>query len=84
MPSEMLHHSVLLREVMDAIEPSDGHFYLDPTFGNGGYSRALLERADCCVIAIDRDPDAIERGSSMQREFSGRFLLIEGCFSKIC
>jgi 16S rRNA (cytosine1402-N4)-methyltransferase len=56
MHSDMLHHSVLLQEVVEALGPTDGHFYLDATFGNGGYSRALLERADCCVVAIDRDP----------------------------
>ena len=30
---------------------------VDGTFGAGGYSRALLQAADCAVIAIDRDPD---------------------------
>ena len=60
---------------------TDGHYYLDATFGNGGYSRALLEQADCCVVAIDRDPDAIQRGAAMQEEFAGRFVLVEGCFS---
>ena len=81
MHSDMLHHSVLLQEVVEALGPTDGHFYLDATFGNGGYSRALLERADCCVVAIDRDPDAIRRGLAMQQEFAGRFVLVEGCFS---
>ena len=81
MAPDMLHHSVLLQEVVDALGPTDGHYYLDATFGNGGYSRALLERADCCVVAIDRDPDAIQRGAAMQEEFAGRFALVEGCFS---
>ena len=80
MHSDMLHHSVLLQEVVEALGPTDGHFYLDATFGNGGYSRALLERADCCVVAIDRDPDAIRRGLAMQQEFAGRFVLVKGCF----
>ena len=81
MHSDMLHHSVLLQEVVEALGPTDGQLYLDATFGNGGYSRALLERADCCVVAIDRDPDAIQRGIAMQQEFAGRFILVEGCFS---
>jgi len=81
MTPETLHHSVLLHEVVEALEPASGNCYLDATFGNGGYSRALLERADCCVIAIDRDPDAIRRGAAMQDEFAGRFVLVEGCFS---
>ena len=81
MHSDMLHHSVLLQELVEAFRPTDGQLYLDATFGNGGYSRALLEQADCCVVAIDRDPDAIRRGIAMQQEFAGRFVLVEGCFS---
>ncbi len=83
MALEKLHRSVFLHEVVAALGPTDGHCYLDATFGNGGYSRALLEGANCCVIAIDRDPDAIRRGALMQEEFFGRFIIIEGCFSNM-
>ena len=83
MATDILHHSVLLKEVVDALAPADGHHYLDATFGNGGYSRALLEQADCCVVAIDRDPDAIQRGAALQDEFAGRFVLVQGCFSNM-
>lgn len=86
MPAPSLHHqalhqSVLLREVVTALSPAPNATYLDATFGNGGYSRALLEAAACSVIAIDRDPDAIRRGGAMVDEFTSRFTLHEGCFS---
>lgn len=80
---QALHQSVLLREVVSALSPADNATYLDATFGNGGYSRALLETANCKVAAIDRDPDAIRRGKPMLDEFAGRFSLLEGCFSEI-
>ena len=80
---QALHQPVLLREVMAALSPSDNAVYLDATFGTGGYSRALLETADCKVIAIDRDPDAIRRGQKMISEFADRFSLVEGCFSNM-
>ena len=83
LPHQALHQSVLLREVVAALSPANDAIYLDATFGNGGYSRALLEAAGCKVIAIDRDPDAIQRGQPMLAEFSGRFSLFEGCFSQI-
>ncbi len=83
LPDQALHQSVLLREVVAALSPADDAIYLDATFGNGGYSRALLEAAGCRVIAIDRDPDAIQRGQPMLAEFQGRFSLVEGCFSQI-
>ena len=77
----MLHQSVLLNEVVDALRPAKGKVYLDATFGNGGYSRALLDNTACNVIAIDRDPDAIARGQKMVAEYKPRFQLVEGCFS---
>ena len=46
-----------------ALTRSDGGVYVDATFGGGGYSRDMLARADCRVIAFDRDPDAIARGA---------------------
>ena len=78
---QALHQSVLLDEVVTALSPRDGARYLDATFGNGGYSRAILDAADCQVVAIDRDPDAIMRGADMCAEYEPRFSLVEGCFS---
>jgi 16S rRNA (cytosine1402-N4)-methyltransferase len=74
------HHPVLLAEVVDVLDPRDGGVYVDGTFGAGGYSRAILERADCVVHAIDRDPNAIAGGASMVAAFDGRLTLIEGAF----
>jgi len=52
------HIPVLVREVVDALQPAGGERYLDGTFGGGGYTAAILDKADCRVIALDRDPDA--------------------------
>ena len=79
----MLHQSVLLNEVVEVLSPTHGGYYLDATFGNGGYSRAILDRANCKLLAIDRDPDAIKRGAQMQAEYEGRFYLAEGRFSNM-
>lgn len=83
MPGQKLHQSVLLNEVVEALGPTHAGRYLDATFGNGGYSRAILDKADCTLLAIDRDPDAIKRGAAMQAEYAGRFHLAEGCFSNM-
>lgn len=75
-----LHIPVLLDEMIDALAPRDGGVYLDGTFGRGGYSRAILNAADCQVWAIDRDPAAIERGRDVEAEFPGRFTILCGKF----
>lgn len=74
------HVPVLLKEVLDAINPRDGGIYVDGTFGAGGYARAILGAADCRVWGIDRDPDVIARARDMEAEFSGRLRVVEGRF----
>src|SRR5215471_16336256 len=74
------HVPVLLTEVVDALQPADGERYLDGTFGAGGYTRALLDKAQCQVIALDRDPDAIAAGQVLAQRYASRLLLIEGRF----
>ena len=80
---QALHTPVLLREVVTALAPFDGGTYLDATFGNGGYSEAILTAAACSVIAIDRDPDAIARGARLAETHGARLQLREGCFSQM-
>jgi 16S rRNA (cytosine1402-N4)-methyltransferase len=65
---------------MDALAPKDGGLYIDATFGGGGYSREILARAGCRVIAYDRDPDAIARGAAMAGD---RFTLLQGRFGDL-
>jgi 16S rRNA (cytosine1402-N4)-methyltransferase len=75
-----IHIPVMLSEVLEALSPRDGGCYLDGTFGGGGYTRAILERAACHVWAIDRDETAIARGADLAARFPGRLHLLQGRF----
>ncbi|MFH1804260.1 MAG: 16S rRNA (cytosine(1402)-N(4))-methyltransferase RsmH [Pseudomonadota bacterium] len=77
------HKPVLLREVLDALQPTDGDIMVDGTFGAGGYSRAILDAAPCVLYAIDRDPSAVATGKAMAAQYPGRFHMIQGCFGDI-
>jgi len=77
------HTPVMLEEVMAALAPRDGAIYVDATFGGGGYSQALLARAQCKVYAIDRDPDAVGRGRALVAQSHGRLALMQGGFSEM-
>lgn len=77
------HAPVLLREMLEALAPRNGAHYIDGTFGGGGYSQAILESADCRVLGIDRDPDAIARGAALVARYAGRLTLVEGRFSQM-
>ena len=77
------HVPVMLRQVLEALDPHAGGVFVDGTFGAGGYSRGLLESCGCRVIGIDRDPDALAAGAPMVKEFSGRLTLLEGRFGQM-
>ena len=77
------HTPVMLDEVLQMLAPRDGAHYVDGTFGGGGYASAILEAADCQVLGIDRDPDAIARGQALVERFGGRLTLVQGEFSRM-
>ena len=77
------HIPVLCNEVVMLLQPGARKAYLDGTFGDGGYSNALLEMAPCVVWAIDRDPAAILRGCALVERYGDRLHLIEGMFGDL-
>jgi 16S rRNA (cytosine1402-N4)-methyltransferase len=76
------HIPVLLAEVMAGLSPQANGFYIDGTFGAGGYTRALLQQG-AHVLALDRDPDAIAAGQTLVREAQGRLRLVHGRFGEM-
>ena len=70
----------MLPEVIELLSPVDGGIYVDGTFGAGGYASAILDAADCTVVAIDRDLDAQKRAQNMNEE---RLVFIRGCFGDV-
>lgn len=77
------HIPVMLPEVLVHMAPRDGGVYVDGTFGAGGYSEAILEAADCVVIAIDRDVSALGRAQEFQAKYKDRFHFLQGCFGDV-
>jgi 16S rRNA (cytosine1402-N4)-methyltransferase len=78
------HTPVLLFHAIAALSPQEGGRFVDATFGAGGYSRAILEAANCSVLGIDRDPTAISAGEELARELAclngARLTVASGCF----
>ena len=79
----MSHYPVMLNEVLSVLSPVDGGVYVDGTFGAGGYARAILDAADCTVVAIDRDPDAAKRADNLSKDYAGRLIFLRGCFGDV-
>ena len=73
----MKHEPVLLQEVIQHLRPNreDG-VLVDATVGLGGHAEALLEaHPRARLVAIDRDPAALERTGERLARFAGRVTL---------
>lgn len=59
--SGAVHRSVLLAEVVAALDPRPGSIIVDGTVGAGGHARALAEKVgpNGRVIGLDRDPEML-------------------------
>jgi 16S rRNA (cytosine1402-N4)-methyltransferase len=77
------HISVLLDETIEALDIKPNGIYIDGTFGRGGHSGEILKRlgSEGRLIAIDRDPSAIEAAKKFADD--KRFQIVHNQFSNI-
>src|SRR6478736_6358696 len=68
------HRPVLAAEAIELLAPRPGALIVDATCGGGGHTEAILQTgAD--VLALDRDPDALEFAASRLTSFGRRVIL---------
>ncbi|XP_015718937.1 probable methyltransferase-like protein 15 [Coturnix japonica] len=80
---ERLHIPVMLEEVMDCLSPQSGQCFLDMTFGAGGHSTALLEKAsNITIYALDRDPTAYKIAQQLSESYPKQIQALLGQFSQ--
>ncbi|KAI9261494.1 MraW methylase family-domain-containing protein [Phascolomyces articulosus] len=84
-PYTAIHKPVMLQQVLDYMTPRSGGTYCDLTFGDGGYTKALLDSTDCKVYAVDQDPTAYEKALQMadMDAYRGRLFPLLGRFGHI-
>lgn len=75
------HEPVMGQEVLHHLAPRDGGFYLDGTVGGGGHTRLILEACDDCrVLAVDRDPEALEEAREALEDLRPRVRFLKARF----
>ncbi|MDC0865739.1 16S rRNA (cytosine(1402)-N(4))-methyltransferase RsmH [Candidatus Pelagibacter sp.] len=77
------HYPVLLKEIISIITPQYGGTFIDCTFGQGGYSKKILEYKNTKVIALDRDKDSEEKANQIKLNFEDRFIFKNIKFSQL-
>ena len=77
------HFPVLLNEVISIISPLYGGTFIDCTFGQGGYSKKILENNNNKVFAIDRDCSSTKIVNQFKKKYHNRFEFENRKFSEI-
>lgn len=77
------HNPVLISEVLHYLAPARGKTYVDVTFGRGGYTRAILQAADCHVVALDCDAAARVDADTISKAYPDNFTFIHARFSTL-
>ena len=59
----MVHQPVLLKEVIEILNPQSGQIYIDATIGGGGHAKEILEtiKPNGKLLGIDWDKEQIDR-----------------------
>jgi len=82
-PDVQKHYPVLLKEIISIISPQYGGTFIDCTFGQGGYSKKILEFENTKVIALDRDIESEVKANQLKDKFEDRFLFKNIKFSQL-
>ena len=77
------HYPVLLSEIISIITPQYGGTFIDCTFGQGEYTKKILEFSNTKVIGLDRDADSKEIAQDIEKKFNNRFIFKNKKFSEI-
>jgi len=82
-PKVQKHYPVLLKEIISIITPQYGGTFIDCTFGQGGYSKKILEFENTKVIALDRDFESKKKANEIKEKFEDRFIFKNIKFSQL-
>ena len=77
------HFPVLLNELISIISPHYGGTFIDCTFGQGGYTKKILQNKNNKVVAIDRDEKSKTFAEQLKAKYPNRFLFKNLKFSDI-
>ena len=77
------HYPVLLNELISIITPQHGGTFIDCTFGQGGYTKKILNFRNTRVIALDRDLQVKKKADEILNKYNNRFLFKNKKFSQL-
>ncbi len=81
----MPHKPVLLKEVIEILNPQPGEFFIDGTLGGGGHAAAILEKISPkgMLLGIDWDKTAIGKCNSKIKNRKSEVILMKDNYKNI-
>jgi 16S rRNA (cytosine1402-N4)-methyltransferase len=84
MPQVFAHEPVMVDEVVASFAPVPPGLVVDATVGGGGHAEAILvAHPHLRVLALDRDPDAVEEASRRLASFGARAVVRHARFDQL-
>ena len=78
------HEPVLGPRTVELLAPAGEGLYVDGTVGGGGHARLVLERCPRCrLLAVDRDPEALEAARQALASFAPRVRFLQARFDAV-
>ncbi|MFH1304950.1 MAG: 16S rRNA (cytosine(1402)-N(4))-methyltransferase RsmH [Candidatus Omnitrophota bacterium] len=80
-----MHLPVLLQEVVESLDLKRGDVILDATFGGGGHAAEILKNIvpGGKLIAVDKDPEAVERARRLSKDFQDAIVCVNDDFRNV-
>ena len=80
-----MHKSVLIQEIIEALQPHSNGIYIDATVGAGGHATALLKASapDGQLFGLDQDQSALEIATRQLAQFGHRVHLFHANFERL-
>jgi 16S rRNA (cytosine1402-N4)-methyltransferase len=79
------HQPVLYHEIIHALEPQRGGYYVDGTVGAGGHAWGILNGSspDGLLLGLDVDTHALELAQERLAEFGDRSILVHASYTDL-
>ena len=82
---QLQHQPVLYQEIIHALQPGRGGYFIDGTVGAGGHAWGILDASapDSLLLGLDVDPQALDLARERLAIFGNRAILVRASYTSL-